>query len=167
MKRLVQLLQRILNIIKEWTEALGIEISAGKTEVVLYNSNLRDDIPKLKIGNQELEYKTQGKFLGLTFDNRLHWVKHIDQLVLRCKKDLNLMRYLSGTKFGADKLTLMTIYKTLIRSKLDYGCQAYASASKSQLARLDRIQSAALRIVTGQQVNSHYRPTSRMLRSSS
>ena len=148
-KRLVQLLQRILNIIKEWAEALGIKISAGKTEVVLYNSNLRDNIPKLKIGNQELEYKTQGKFLGLTFDNRLHWVKHIDQLVLRCKKDLNLMRYLSGTKFGADKLTLMTIYKTLIRSKLDYGCQAYASASKSQLARLDRIQSAALRIVTG------------------
>ena len=148
-KRLVQLLQRILNIIKEWAEALGIKISAGKTEVVLYNSNLRDDIPKLKIGNQELEYKTQGKFLGLTFDKGLHWVKHIDQLVLRCKKDLNLMRYLSGTKFGADKLTLMTIYKTLIRSKLDYGCQAYASASKSQLARLDRIQSAALRIVTG------------------
>ena len=110
MKRLVQLLQRILNIIKEWAEALGIKISAGKTEVVLYNSNLRDDIPKLKIGNQELEYKTQGKFLGLTFDKRLHWVKHIDQLVLRCKKDLNLMRYLSGTKFGADKLTLMTIY---------------------------------------------------------
>ena len=148
-KRLVQLLQRILNIIKEWAEALGIKISAGKTEVVLYNSNLRDDIPKLKIGNQELEYKTQGKFPGLTFDKRLHWVKHIDQLVLRCKKDLNLMRYLSGTKFGADKLTLMTIYKTLIRSKLDYGCQAYASASESQLARLDRIQSAALRIVTG------------------
>ena len=148
-KRLVQLLQRILNIIKEWAEALGIKISAGKTEVVLYNSNLRDDIPKLKIGNQELEYKTQGKFLGLTFDKGLHWVKHIDQLVLRCKKDLNLMRYLSGTKFGADKLTLMTIYKTLIRSKLDYGCQAYGSASKSQLARLDRIQSAALRIVTG------------------
>ena len=125
-KRLVQLLQRILNIIKEWVEALGIKISAGKTEVVLYNSNLRDDIPKLKIGNQELEYKTQGKFLGLTFDNRLRWVKHIDQLVLRCKKDLNLMRYLSGSKFGAEKLALMTIYKTLIRSKLDYGCQAYA-----------------------------------------
>ena len=55
------------------------------------------------------------------------------------------MRYLSGTKFGADKKTLMTIYKTLIRSKLNYGCQA----NPSQLKRLDVIQATALRIATG------------------
>ena len=106
-KRLVQLLQKILNIIKEWAEALGIKISAGKTEVVMYNHPNRPsedvNLPKLKIGDQVLDYKLSGKFLGMTFDNMLHWNKHIDDLVNKCKKDLNLMRYLSGTKFGADK----------------------------------------------------------------
>ena len=59
------------------------------------------------------------------------------------------MRYLSGTSYGADKLTLIKLYTALIRSKIDYGCQAYNSASKNQLKRVERIQNAALRIVTG------------------
>ena len=36
-----------------------------------------------------------------------------------------------------------------IRSKIDYGCQAYNSASKYQLKRVERIQNAALRLATG------------------
>ena len=38
---------------------------------------------------------------------------------------------------------------SLIRSKLDYGCQAYMPASPAQLHRLDVIQNTALRIATG------------------
>ena len=60
------------------------------------------------------------------------------------------MKYVSGTKYGADKKTLMKLYISLIRSKLDYGCQAYATtASKTHLKRLDKIQSAVLRTITG------------------
>ena len=150
-KRLVQLMQTILDIIYKWAASLGIKISVGKTEVVMYNCEKLPDesVPKLKVGDQTLDFKSHGKFLGMTLDNKLTWKKHIDQLIERCKKDLNLMRYLSGTSFGADKVTLIKIYKSLIRSKIDYGCQAYASASQSQLSRLDRIQAAALRIATG------------------
>ena len=149
--RLVKLMQTILDIIYRWAASLGIKISAGKTEVVMFNCRTLPDesVPKLKVGDQTLEFKTHGKFLGMTFDNELTWKKHIDQLIERCKKDLNLMRYLSGTSYGADKITLIKIYKSLIRSKIDYGCQAYSSATQSQLKRLDRIQAAALRIATG------------------
>ena len=38
------------------------------------------------------------------------------------------MRMVSGTPFGVDKKTLLMIYMSLIRSKIDYGCQAYMSA---------------------------------------
>ena len=147
---LVYLVQKI-DIIKQWAETLGIKISTGKTEVVIYNhqGTPNKNVPKLNIGDKTLEFKTEAKFLGITFDSQLSWGKHITEVVCRCKKDRNLMRYLSGTKFGADKLRLLAIYKTLIRSKIDYGCQAYASAPKTQLLWLDRIQSAALRIVTG------------------
>ena len=122
MVRLVQLMQIILDIIKDWAAALGIRISAGKTEAVLYNYSYVPDetIPKLKIGDQTLDFKKEGKFLVMTFDNKLTWKKHIDILIEKCKKDLNLMRYLSGTSYGADKITLMKIYKTLIRSKIEY-----------------------------------------------
>ena len=41
------------------------------------------------------------------------------------------------------------LYKALILSKIDYGCQAYATASKTLLTKLDTIQATALRIATG------------------
>ena len=58
------------------------------------------------------------------------------------------MRLVSGTTYGADKKILLTLYKALILSKIDYGAQAYNSASKSLLSKLDIIQNHALRIAT-------------------
>jgi hypothetical protein len=39
------------------------------------------------------------------------------------------MRLLTGTKWGANSYTLRTMYFALIRSKIDYGCEVYNSAS--------------------------------------
>ena len=58
------------------------------------------------------------------------------------------MRLVSGTTFGADKKILLTLYKALIISKIDYGAQAYNSASKPLLSKLDIIQNHALPIAT-------------------
>ena len=58
------------------------------------------------------------------------------------------MRLVSGTTYGADKKILLTLYKALIISKIDYGAQAYNSASKPLLSKLDIIQNHALRIAT-------------------
>ena len=85
----------------------------------------------------------------MNFDSYLTWKGHFDTLISRCNKDLNLMRMVSGTSFGADKITLLTIYMSLIRSKIDYGCQAYMPASPAQLHSLDVIHNTALRIATG------------------
>jgi len=43
----------------------------------------------------------------------------------------------------------MMIYRQLIRSRLDYGAEAFYTASQTQLARLDRIQSKCLSICCG------------------
>ena len=85
----------------------------------------------------------------MLFDHRLTWAAHIKDLAQRCQKDLNLMKLVSGTNFGADKIILIRLYTSLIRSKIDYGCQAYGSAAKSHLKKLDTIQATALRIATG------------------
>ncbi len=41
------------------------------------------------------------------------------------------------------------IYQALIRSSIDYGCAVYGAAAKSDLKKLDNIQSRALRICCG------------------
>jgi len=47
---------------------------------------------------------------------------HISKYVMKgVKKDLNIIRMLTGTDYGLDKKSLLVIYKSLIRSKIDYG----------------------------------------------
>ena len=50
---------------------------------------------------------------------------------------------------GADRTTLLKLYWSLVRSKLDYGCNIYSSARKSYLQMLDPIHNQGLRLALG------------------
>ena len=50
---------------------------------------------------------------------------------------------------GADQTTLLKLYQSLVRSKLDYGCIIYGSARKSYLKMLDPIHNQGLRLALG------------------
>ena len=91
------------------------------------------------------------KILGMTLDSKLNWGSHIDDVVNKCEKVLNLMRLLSGTKWGAESKPLLQIYQALVRSKLDYGGEILESAAETTKLKLDRVQAKALIIVTGAQ----------------
>ena len=55
----------------------------------------------------------------------------------------------SHTSWGADRTTLLKLYRSLVRSKLDYGCIIYVSARKSYLQMLDPIHNQGLRLALG------------------
>ena len=50
---------------------------------------------------------------------------------------------------GADLTTLLKLYRSLVRSKLDYGCLVYGSASKTALAKLDPVHNQGLCLSLG------------------
>jgi len=62
---------------------------------------------------------------------------------------LNLLKSVSGTKWGGDQKTLLTLYRALIRSKLDYGSIIYGSARKSYLKQLQTVHHQGLRLALG------------------
>jgi len=64
-------------------------------------------------------------------------------------KALNILRIVAHKDWGADCATLLKLYRSHVRSKLDYGCVVYGSARKSVLESLDRVQNAALRACLG------------------
>ena len=51
--------------------------------------------------------------------------------------------------WGADRKVLLRLYRTLVRSKLDYGCIANGSARQSYLRMLDSIHNQGLRLALG------------------
>ena len=89
------------------------------------------------------------KFLGFIFDRKLSFLPHIRHLKDKYTKALNLLRAVVHTTWGADQQTLIHLYRSLIRSKLDYGCVVYGSTRGSYLRILDPIQNHALRLCLG------------------
>ena len=63
----------------------------------------------------------EAKFIGLTFDHRLTWRPHILQPRKRCLLALNILKMVKNSHHGPISGQLITIYRTLIRSKINYG----------------------------------------------
>jgi len=74
---------------------------------------------------------------------------HIRYLKEKCVKALNLLHIVAHTSWGADQHTLLHLYRSLVRSKLDYGSVVYGSTRESYLRILDPIQNHALRLCLG------------------
>ena len=64
-------------------------------------------------------------------------------------KALDILHVVGHTDWGADRIILLRLYRSLVRSKLDYGCIVYGSARQSILKQLDPIHHQGLRITLG------------------
>ena len=67
----------------------------------------------------------------------------------RCLKALDIIRVVANQEWGADKYVLLNIYRSLIRSKLDYACIVYGSARPSYLKILNTVHHQGLRLALG------------------
>lgn len=71
-----------------------------------------------------------------------------------------IFKIVCNQKFAPPPLkTLVTLFKSLVRSKIDYGLPVYASASKTHINKLDIIHRSFLRII----LNSHKSTPSEIL----
>ena len=51
--------------------------------------------------------------------------------------------------WGADRTTMLRLYRSIIRSKIDYGCFIYSTAKLTILQTLDPVHNSASRLCTG------------------
>lgn len=121
----------------------------AKTKVVFFTRRNVPDQINLKMYGEDLEKGDCFKYLGRWFDKKLTWVNHIETVVDKCKRILNVLRCLRGKEWGANRTSLKTLYIGLIRAVIDYGSIVYQSASKVVLKKLDTIHYEALRLCCG------------------
>ncbi|GFU33749.1 probable RNA-directed DNA polymerase from transposon X-element [Trichonephila clavipes] len=110
--------------------------------------NLHPD-PSIHIENVQIPVVSEVRFLGVIFDSNLTFLPHVLYLRKKCERSLNILKVLSNTLWGADRVSLLRVYQALILSRLDYGCVVYGSARASVLKRLDTVHHSALRICSG------------------
>ncbi|GFT73780.1 putative RNA-directed DNA polymerase from transposon X-element [Trichonephila clavipes] len=88
-------------------------------------------------------------FLGVIFDCKLTFLPHVLYLRKRCERSLNILKVLSNTLWGADRVSLLRVYQALILSRLDHGCVVYGSARASVLKRLDTVYHCSENLLSG------------------
>ena len=142
-------LQHNIHRLEKWTLENGFTISKNKTVAMHFCPDKKCMDPVLKLDKDPIQFVKEAKFLGLIWDTKLTFEPHIKYLKARCQKALNVLKVLSRTEWGADQTTLLKLYRSLVRSKLDYGCLVYGSASKTALAKLDPVHNQGLRLSLG------------------
>ena len=78
-------------------------------------------------------------------------VKHIKE---RCNERLNIIKVLSHHSWKINQDTLIQIYKSLIRSLIDYSLFIYPLLSSSNKSSLQVIQNNALRIILKKKIDT-------------
>ena len=60
-----------------------------------------------------------------------------------------MLNVIGNNEWRADLTVMPRLYRSLVRSKLDYGCIVYGSARKSYLQLLDPVHNQCLRLCLG------------------
>ncbi|GFT43274.1 putative RNA-directed DNA polymerase from transposon X-element [Trichonephila clavipes] len=125
------------------TESGGIQITKEVEDVKLLSKKGKSKRSFLPIKYDSCFFYSKN---GLVFDQSLRFHRHLKDLKIRGTKALNILKVLANTRWGADRTSLLRLYRALIRSKLDYVSVVYSSACKSLLKILYPVHHQALRL---------------------
>lgn len=149
---LIYRMQEELNLINNWCLKWGFVINVEKTKAVIFhrfkNFNTKGT-GYLKLGGYNIDFVNVYKYLGIFFDQRLTWEKHLNYIIDRVEKRINLLKCLASLPWSNSQNLLLIYYKNAIRSLLDYGAPLFSNANNKLLRKLDGIQYKCLRICMG------------------
>jgi hypothetical protein len=172
-----------LTTIQAWAKRWLVTYNAGKTELLTvshkkdvqaFRSNGTDKDNHVKSGPNSNPHPTLSfcntpipesrtvKIVGLTLSTTLSWGPHISRIAKRAKQSIIL---LYRARPYASPSALLTIYKSHIRSRMEYLSPIWMGGPINKLAILDGIQKKAERIIgkehcTSLQVLDHRRKVS-------
>ena len=103
-----QILNEDLEKVRNWTKTWLVSFNPRKTETLLISRKANQIYhPPLYFYGIPIQELTNHKHLGFIFNNTCHWGQHIDNIVNKAYKKLNILRSL---KFDLDRLTLQIIF---------------------------------------------------------
>ena len=153
--------------IQQWAQKWSFSISGPKYKFIIFSRKRKVKDLSIKIDGNSIKTSPDVSFLGVTFNQGLTWSPHTKTVGARCAKGLHLRRSLVGTSWKARQGSLLLQNKTLIRSQLDDGSQAFWDMCKTNRKKLETIQAKAYGCVWVLSKASQSVPCSRRLASSS
>lgn len=149
-KKIEKNLQNTLNQLSKWSEKNGLQFAPDKMTMMQFSRLRRQEQRvKLTLNGAVISYSENKKFLGIHFDKRLTWKKHIQETYNSTIKQTNILKILANRNWGANEDSLLSVYKSIVRSRLEYGCVAFQSAKPHIIQKLQLVQNLSIRISMG------------------
>lgn len=140
-------IQNYLDCLEKWANEWRLSLAPHKCQYIVFTNKHVADEFNLTIYGQKVTKDEHPKFLGVTFDRKLNYNSQIDIIVAKCNGRIGLIKTLAHRFWSLDKSTLMNIYKSLIRSLIDYSALMVSKISKGNMAKLQVVQNNVLRTI--------------------
>ena len=144
----VEYLQRDLDKLARRCAKWRIKLNPEKTKVIIFSksqSAIRAE-PALSLYGDLLSYYPHIKYLGITFDNRMTFTKHFEEILERCKNKFHRLRILVNKKWGPSPATILQICKKCVRPIFEYEIVSTITVSESVINKIQRVWNSFIRL---------------------
>lgn len=132
-----------INAISNWCDVWLMQLNVSKCKTMRVTRN-NIPPPNYYLNNIPLEVVKFYKYLGVYITSTLSWSLHIDKLISNTNR---MLGYIRRNFFSAPSSLKLILYKTLIRSKMDYASSIWDPHSATHIQSLELIQNNAARFI--------------------
>ena len=121
-----------LDKIYNWSKKWLVNFNAQKTKSMIVSKKVnRPFHPPLNMNTQELQTVSKHKHLGVFFSNNGSWNDHIEYIVSKSYKRINIMRKMKNV---LDRFSLEKVYISFVRPILEYADVVWDSQNQNLIA---------------------------------
>lgn len=144
-------IERLIEILYSELGKIGLDLQPSKTNLVDFGkAGLSNINAKIRCVNVNLSTKKEAKFLGIIFDCRLQFDSQCLYTKEKVMRANSIFRYTNKVSRGIEVNTSLLLYKSLIRSIIDYGCAIFVPNNNSvSRQQMEKAQLVEIRSVLG------------------
>lgn len=142
-----QNMERCVQTVRDWMRLHELKMNDAKTELI-YLSNRRQQLHKrsIMVGDQAIIPKNAVRNIGVFLDDGFTMERHV---LCQSRNAFIALRSLSRIKQHLSPKCIETLIHAFISSKIDYCNSLYLGVPHCIIDKLQRVQNAAARLITG------------------
>ena len=123
-----------------------MKVSINKTTYQVFKKGCKQaNAITLTYNNKKITSTKNPKFLGITLDPGLRLHHYAEEIAVRAKRRINILRKIKGSNWGASSKLIFITYKVLIRPIIDYVPLATLTMANTNKMKIERLQRSAIR----------------------